>query len=184
MKNNYTRLYVLVITLTIVALVIFELLIKSSRWINVLFAFQIIALVIVGILGWRAEPRRLVWKSLLVGCVAIVLYAFFMQHFGPRVVTEADGPASVRYECMYMGHNPYHNPWALNYCTFLYMPTASGNTIVLLSDGSLGWNGNDVEVYSFLFLEAIIVLSTGYAYLIERRRDKPQGKGLWRRILE
>jgi hypothetical protein len=64
------------------------------------------------------------------------------------------------------------------------MPTASGNAVVLLSDGSLGWNANDVEVYSFLFLDAILVFSVGYAYLIETRRNKPQGKGLQRRILE
>lgn len=146
---------------------------EGTVWLGSLFFAQILILIGLSIFALcfskNKQQGQLMWRVLLVASVAIVLFTFYMQHFGPRVVTEADGPSSVHYQCLYNGLIPYKFPGD-PLCTLWFMPTAMGNATVILSDEAVRWNGSDVERVSILALDTLLLLNVSAALLLEKRR--------------
>lgn len=113
---------------------------------------------------WRNQSVS--WLAASLVTIVVSLFSFYVFHYGPRIVTEADGPARIGYSCElgetdkavidrtgeYYGDFTANNLTA-NLCWFRNIPLGASNTLPALTDY------NSDGGITFLLFETVILLS-------------------------
>lgn len=170
MKNQPGKVYFALAILGIVITAFIAKIELFSAWfLGPLLLLQFIIIWVIAANRTLHSPRSLQtfrWQFVSVTCVLITIFSVIMYYHGPRVVTEADGPATVRYICVYGEWDPttnYNQPL----CVLKFMPVAASN-VPLLINRNLA-NTNYPVVITWVLMETVVIASWGIAALVSKR---------------
>ncbi len=111
-------------------------------------AVFITTLLVIVVPKWRQSICQWLVASLI--SAFLIAGSFYMFYHGPRIVTEADGPASINYECLLgersttvidftkeMNTNLDSHNAAATFCVLKNMPLAASNLTFIENDSDL-----------------------------------------------
>lgn len=137
-----------------------SLLVSEGALGNFFLAQSVAIFITTALVARRSNSRKVLkrWLTASIVSLALIVFGFLFFYIGPRITTEADGPATIQYYCVYKelysttgGNQPL--------CVLKNIPLAISNVVHVQHDFIAVPLPSLEQILSFAILETILATS-------------------------